>query len=261
MHGRPARVWRSREPAARMPPAPLSRTTPRSSIPTEGYVPRRLGPADCPSRCRGDVTHEPSVPSQPWVYNDDVPDIPAGAEWSPADHPYAIAVSEATWWRCAVQLAVARLGDPEDRRAAPFSSRQVDARNLVFALVQLLAAERLEQAALGELGVDSAISEALSDALDRYLAALPDIQKIRNALTHFDDWAIGHGRGPQTKGFASGAERRDVAGTCWGFGYYASEQLVRLGPFEISVPTAMQAAVELARAIEAAAMNVDGHSR
>lgn len=191
-------------------------------------------------------------------------DTPAGADWSPADHPYAIAVSEAMWWRCAVQLALARLGDPDDRRSAPVSSKQLDARNMVFALVQLLAAERLEQTALRDLRVDSAIGEALSNARDRYLAALPDIQEIRNALTHFDDWAIGHGRGAQRKDVVSGSERRDVARAYWSFGYcpgeYPGEQVVKLGPFEIAVAAALPAARELARAIETAAMEVDRHS-
>ncbi len=125
------------------------------------------------------------------MYNHSVVDIPEGADWSPADHPYAIAVSEAMWWRCAVQLAVVRLGDANDLRSAPVSSKQVDARNLVFALVQLLAAEQLEQVALAGLGVEANIGEKLASARDRFLTALPGIAEMRNALTHFDEWALG----------------------------------------------------------------------
>ena len=72
---------------------------------------------------------------------------PSG-DWSPADNPYAIAVSEAQWWQRAVQLAVLRMRGGDDSRIAWFSSRQIDARQLVFALRQLLAAEQLEQAVL-----------------------------------------------------------------------------------------------------------------
>jgi len=124
------------------------------------------------------------------VYNHVVSEVPSEAAWSPADNPYAIAVSEGTWWRCAVQLAVGRLDDAPDPRAAPVSSTQIDARNLVFALVQLLAAEALEQKALRELGIDATVGHALSQARDRYLQALPGIQEMRNALTHFEDWAV-----------------------------------------------------------------------
>lgn len=190
-----------------------------------------------------------------------VPDVPTDTAWSPADHPYAIAASEAMWWRCAVQLAFARLADADDRRSAPVSSKQLDARSMIFALAQLLAAERLEQGALRDLRVDPGIGQALSDARDRYLAAIPGIQEMRNALTHFDDWAIGQGHGPQRKSIAGGAERRDVAWLYWSFGYYPSEQMVKLGPFEISAPTAFQAALELARAIQSAAMEVDRTGR
>ena len=69
----------------------------------------------------------------------------APADWSPADNPYALAVSEAQWWQRAARLGVLRLRDADDRRISWFSSRQIDARQLVFALRQLLHAERLEQ--------------------------------------------------------------------------------------------------------------------
>jgi len=94
------------------------------------------------------------------VYNGRMDDASPG-HWSPADHPYVIAVSEAQWWLSAVRLAEARLRDP---RAAPVSSRQVDARNLVLALSQLLVAERLEQTALVDLGIDATVAERLADA-------------------------------------------------------------------------------------------------
>ena len=88
----------------------------------------------------------------------------AREDWSPADNSYAIAVSEARWWLSAVNLAAGRLSDPSDRRAAPMSSTQIDARTLVFALTQLLTAEQLEQYALKELSMSPKVSATLAIA-------------------------------------------------------------------------------------------------
>src|SRR5215472_13353892 len=84
--------------------------------------------------------------------------------WSPADNPQAIAISEAQWWQRSVQLSVLRLRDPDDHRISWFSSRQLDARQLVFALRQILNAERLVAVAMEERGVDAAAHEALARA-------------------------------------------------------------------------------------------------
>ena len=191
------------------------------------------------------------------VYNHVVSEIPPEAVWSPADNPYAIAVSQATWWRCAVQLSVGRLDDPPDPRATPVTSKQIDARNLVFALIQLLAAEALEQEALRVLGIDAIVGHALSQARDRYLEALPGIQQMRNALTHFEDWSLGRGHGPQKDSVAAGSDLRDVAAHFWGFGYHADERVIRQGPYALEVDKAAPAALDLYWAISAAAEMVD----
>ncbi len=163
------------------------------------------------------------------VYNGRMDDASPG-DWSPADHPYAIAVSEAQWWLFAVRLADARLRDRDDPRAAPVSSRQVDARNLVLALTQLLVAERLEQTALAELGVDTRVAQRLAEARSRFEAALPGLQSTRNALTHFDECARGSGHGPQRSDVSAGASRRQAARTYWGFGYDPSTRSVESSP-------------------------------
>src|SRR5262245_21226322 len=118
-------------------------------------------------------------------------------DWSPADYPYAIAASQAQWWQRAVRLAVLRLGDADDLRIAWFSSRQIDARQLVFALRQILSAERLEQAALLALDMDPQVGEHLAEARKHFEGALPGIKDMRDALIHFDEWSRGVGRGPQ----------------------------------------------------------------
>jgi hypothetical protein len=51
--------------------------------------------------------------------------------------------------KAATRLAILRLHDADDGRLSFFNSRQIDARQLVFALRQVLAAERLEQGSAG----------------------------------------------------------------------------------------------------------------
>lgn len=195
------------------------------------------------------------------VYNRVVSEITPEAAWSPADNPYAIAVSQATWWRCAIQLAIGRLDDPPDPRAAPVASKQIDARNLIFALVQLLSAEDLEQEALRVLRIDAEVGRALAQARDRYLEALPGVQLMRNAQTHFDEWSMGRGHGPQRDRVAAGSDPRDVAAHYWAFGYYPDERVIRQGPYVLDVDKALPAALDLYWAISAAAQMVDRQTR
>ena len=177
--------------------------------------------------------------------------------WSPADNPYAIAVSEAQWWQRAVRLAVFRIRGDDDDRIAWFSSCPIDARQLVFALRQLLAAEQLEQVALRALGMDPAVGQELAEARKRFEDALPGVKEMRDALMHFEDWSRGTGRGPQRERREAGEALRDVARFFWGFGYDPSVDRVFMGPYVIEVGTADGAAAELCRAIYMAAREVD----
>jgi hypothetical protein len=178
-------------------------------------------------------------------------------DWSPADNPHAIAISEAQWWQRAVQLAVLRLRDPDDQRISWFSSRQIDARQLVFALRQILNAERLVAVALEARGVDAPAHEALARARQRFEDVLPGIKDMRDALMHFDEWSRGEGRGPQKDRRNAGGALRDVAREYWGFGYDPEAGAISLGPYTIQVDKADQAAKDLSRAIYAAAREVD----
>jgi hypothetical protein len=182
----------------------------------------------------------------------------APTDWSPADNPHAIAISEAQWWQRAVRLTVLRLQDPDDQRISWFSSRQIDARQLVFALRQLLNAERLVDVALEARGVDTAAHDALAQARQKFEDALPGIKHMRDALMHFDEWSRGEGRfGPQRERRDAGQALRDVAREYWGFGYDPNAGTVSLGPYSIDVDTADQAAKELSWAIYMAAREVD----
>lgn len=182
---------------------------------------------------------------------------PAQPDWSPADNPHAIAISEAQWWLWAVQLAVLRLRDPDDQRIAWPSSRQIDARHLVFALRQLLSAARLADVVMEERGMDAAARDALAQARQRFEDALPGIKNMRDALMHFDEWARGEGRGPQKDRRDAGQALRDVAREFWGFGYDPKAGTVSLCPDTIHADTAAGAAKELSWAIYQAAREID----
>ncbi|WP_147252468.1 hypothetical protein [Micromonospora endolithica] len=178
-------------------------------------------------------------------------------DWSPADNPHAIAVSEAQWWQRTAQLAIRRLQDPDDDRISWFSSRQIDARQLIFALRQLLNAEQLVQAALEDLGVDEAVRDALGRARLQYETSLPGLQHIRDALMHFDEWARGKGRGPPKRRVDSGVSLRQVAGDYWGFAYDPDAGTISLGPYRIRVDVVEESVARLSDAIYLAARAID----
>lgn len=126
-----------------------------------------------------------------------------------------------------------------------------------LALRQLLTAVRLEQVAIEELGLDPSVNQELQTARLRFQKELPGIQDMRDALTHFDEWSRGLGRGPQKALRDKGHTVREVARLHWGFGYEPGSHTVRLGPHRFAVETATQAAAELCASIYAAAHQVD----
>jgi hypothetical protein len=178
-------------------------------------------------------------------------------DWSPADNPYAIAVSQSQLWHEIVRLTILRMRDEDDRRGGWFSSRQLDAHVLVMTLRQLLTAEQLEQVALEELGIHAAVRDALAEARQKFEDALPGIKDMRDALMHFDEWSRGKGRGPQKDRVKAGEALRDVARDYWRFGYDPDAVTVSFGPYTIQIDMAEQAAHELCQAIYAAAREVD----
>ena len=178
-------------------------------------------------------------------------------DWSPADNPYAIAVSQSQLWRDVVRLTVLRMRNEDDRRAGWFSSRQLDAHTLVMTLRQLLTAEQLEQVALTELGIDPAVGTALADARKQFEDALPGIKHMRDALMHFDEWSRGKGLGPQAKRRKAGDALRDIARDYWRFGFDPNAGTVSFGPYTIDIGVAERAAADLCKAIYAAAHEVD----
>ncbi|GAB3665544.1 hypothetical protein GCM10027596_31890 [Nocardioides korecus] len=189
------------------------------------------------------------------MYNDDMAYGPD--DWSPADNPLAIAVSEGLWWLSAVRLAAARMRDLGDARSGPVSSAQLDARALIVALAQLLGAERLTHETLAALDVDPVVGRNLAASRSQYLVALQGVQEMRNALIHFEDWARGQGRGPQRQQVMAGDDPRDVASDYWPFVYDTEAQSIRLGPHEFEIAIAVNAATHLYEAIYEASKAVD----
>jgi hypothetical protein len=178
-------------------------------------------------------------------------------DWSPADNPYAIAVSQSQLWREVVHLTILRMEHDDVHRTSWFSSQQLDAHVLIMTLRQLLTAEQLEQVALRELGIDATIRDALSDARTRFEDALPGIKTMRDGLTHFDEWSRGKGWGPQKERVKAGEALRDVAREYWPFGSDPDGGTVVFGPYSIRVDVVEQAADELCQAIYSAAREID----
>jgi hypothetical protein len=127
----------------------------------------------------------------------------------------------------------------------------------VFALRQILNAERLVAVAMETRRVDTAAHDALAHARQQFEGALPGIKDTRDALMHFDEWSRGKGRGPQKNRREAGGAVRDVAREDWGFGYDPNAGTVSLGSYTIQVDAADQAAKDLSWAIYRAAYEVD----
>ncbi|MEV0897195.1 hypothetical protein [Actinoplanes sp. NPDC049802] len=176
--------------------------------------------------------------------------------WSPADHPEAIAVSEIQWWQRAAELALFRMHDSDDRRISWFSSRQIDARQLILALRQLLGAVALVDGRLQEIGFDQE-RLALSQAKNEYELALPGLTEVRNGLMQFEARALGAGHGPQKRRIAAGVSARVPASEFWGFAYDPSAETISLGPYTLSVEAVPSAVAGLVDAVYIASRAVD----
>lgn len=177
-------------------------------------------------------------------------------DWSPADHPYAIGLSQSFRWLALVRLTIRRMR-ADDQRIGPFSSHQLDAETLVWSLHQLTVAAKLELAALKDLHVGAEISEPLRTAQDEFYAGLKGIKEIRDAQAHFDQWSRGEGYGSQKGRTKAGEMPRDVARDYWPFGYDPKTCIVTAGPYTIRLQEAEQRAQDLCDAIWAAAQKVD----
>lgn len=174
-------------------------------------------------------------------------DAPLGT-WSPADNPYAIAVSEAQWWMETAELCARRIREGRD------PDRQIDTRLFIVALRQLLYAAEMEQLEVKHL--NPAVRRALGEACKHFDLAVPGVTHARDVLIHFDRYARGEGN-RQRKLLDQGVDAAAAARQFWTFGYDPTTGTAQVGPYEINIEQARRQARQLFRAIYTAARAVD----
>ena len=172
-------------------------------------------------------------------------------QWSPARHPYAIAVSQ-SWW--ALQAAVLFADDAKNGSGA---AQQIYARQIFGQLRALRRCAEMQARELRRLAVDAVDRDRLDREIEQFDAAVPASKHGRDILEHFDEYARGQGKLQQRDICGRGHDLFEVAATYWGGGYDPSTEELTQGPFVIVVPDALEAAQRLHRAIYAAGLAVD----
>jgi hypothetical protein len=104
-------------------------------------------------------------------------------QWSPARHPYAIAVSQA-WWAFQARLVFA-----EDAKNAEGPRQQIYARQIFGQLRALRRCADMQTKELTRLGIPEADRLRLAAATAEFDAAVPAAKAGRDILEHFDDYA------------------------------------------------------------------------
>lgn len=174
--------------------------------------------------------------------------------WSPARHPYAIAVSQSQWalW-AAQQFARDAQEHGGDERS------QIYARQIFGQLRALQRCAEMMATELRRLGVDEGPRDRLRMAISEFEAAVPGAKSARDVLEHFDDYARGEGKLVKRAMHDLGIDVYEAAAMYWGGGYDPSTETVTEGPFVIVIPDAMESAARLQRGIYAAGQAVDRH--
>jgi hypothetical protein len=174
-------------------------------------------------------------------------------EWSPAENPYAIAVSQSWWAMQALLLFVSETRSAVDHR------QQIYARQIFGQLRLLRLCARMQIGELERLGVSEVAQSDLKQAIEDFDAATPDATDGRNMLEHFDEYARGKGVLQKRAIREEGLSVYDAAAVYWGGGYDPATELITEGPIVIHVPTALAASKVLYRAIYVAGKAVDAH--
>jgi hypothetical protein len=174
-------------------------------------------------------------------------------EWSPAENPYAIAVSQ-SWWALQTLLLFAfEARDAFDHR------QQIYARQIFGQLRRLRLCARMQADELESLGVSEVERDRLNRAIEAFDKATPDATAARNMLEHFDEYARGRGVLQERAIREEGLSVYEAAAVYWGGGYDPTTEQITQGPIVIHVPTAIAASEALHRAIYAAGKAVDAH--
>lgn len=171
--------------------------------------------------------------------------------WSPACHPYAIALSQ-SWWAMQAVLQFAA-----DAKAARCPAQQIYALQIFGQLRRLHRCAVMQAAELTRLGVGQIRRDQLHDEIKTFLTAVPGARSARDILEHFDDYARGEGQLQRKAMTELGIDVFEAAARFWGGGYDSSTEEITEGPYVVTVPQAVVASKRLHAAIYKAALAVD----
>ena len=174
--------------------------------------------------------------------------------WSPADNPYAIAVSQSQWALWAAQL-FAR----DAKESCGDERSQIYARQIFGQLRVLQRCAEMMARELKRLGVDQVHCDHLHQAIREFELAVPGAKSARDNLEHFDEYASGEGKLVKQAMRDLGIDVYEAAAMYWGGGYDPTTEEVTEGPFVIVIPAALESAGRLQRAIYAGGQAVDRH--
>lgn len=179
-----------------------------------------------------------------------MPLMPRPADWSPADHSYAIALSETQWTLWTVRLCARRIHEGRD------PERQIHARQIVTALLRIERFAKMAQDACR--GVVPEAAHALGQAIEAFTTAVPGARHARDILEHYDAYSVGKGQ-KQTLA-ASGNASRELARQFSRFGYDPSTDQIQTGPYQINVTDAATQARQLTAVVHTAVQAYDASS-
>jgi hypothetical protein len=175
-------------------------------------------------------------------------------EWSPAENPYAIAVSQSWWVLQALLLFASEASGAVDHR------QQIYARQIFGQLRLLRLCARMQADELEGLGVSEVARDRLNQAIEDFDTATPDAVAARNMLEHFDDYVRARqGRTPEASDPRGRAEGLRSGSAVLGRRVRPTTEQITEGPVVIHVPTALAASEALHHAIYAAGKAVDAH--
>ncbi len=172
-------------------------------------------------------------------------------DWSPAENPYAIAVSQ-SWWALQTLLLFA-----SQARVSDGPEQQIYARQIFGQLRLLRLCAEMQAKELDRLRVNPVEREALVRAIETFDYATPGARDARNILEHFDEYARGEGKLQRDAVRELRLGVNEAAVLYWGGGYDPTTEQLEEGPFTIDVPAALAAAEALHRAIYTAGKAID----
>ena len=169
-------------------------------------------------------------------------------DWSRADHPEAIALSEIQWWAWAAELSVRRV------RTGQGPQQQIDARFLVLSLAQLRTSARIGLDVPNRQVYTEPAAAELAQAIARFDQVVPDVKDARDVLVHLDDYTVGHGRMQKPKQTHQIEKRSLATEYTSGVGYYPPDDEVRVGiqRYRFALATVVDAVVDLVQAVHRA---------